>query len=176
MYLENDRIRLRAPEPEDLEKYYIWENDTSLWVSGDAHLPYSRFDLKKLISSDDAKDFYSSKQIRFTIEQKSDNEAVGAMDLFDFSPFHKRAAVGALVDSAHRKKGYAAEAMGLLCDYALRFLKLHQVYAYVPEHNTASINMLERCGFTKQGLLPDWLQSENGYDSVYILSLLNRAD
>jgi len=98
------------------------------------------------------------------------------MDLFDFSPFHKRAAVGALVDSAHRKKGYAAEAMGLLCDYALRFLKLHQVYAYVPEHNTASINMLERCGFTKQGLLPDWLQSENGYDSVYILSLLNRAD
>jgi len=33
--LENDMIRLRAPEPEDLEQFYQWENDNRVmdaWV------------------------------------------------------------------------------------------------------------------------------------------------
>ena len=38
--LENSNIRLRAPEPEDLEILYKWENDTSLWEYGASITPY----------------------------------------------------------------------------------------------------------------------------------------
>ena len=31
MLLSNDRVRLRALEPEDLELLYRWENDPELW-------------------------------------------------------------------------------------------------------------------------------------------------
>jgi len=171
-YLESARLKLRAPEPEDLEYYYRWENDTALWSSGEAHQPYSRYELKQFIASEAAKDFYAFKQMRFTVEEKQSGKPVGALDLFDFSPFHRRAAVGALIDTASQKRGYAAEALSLLLDYALNYLRLHQIYAYAPEDNEPSIRMLERCGFRRQGLLKDWLQAEDGYRNVYILSII----
>ena len=34
MLLSNDRVRLRALEPEDLELLYRWENDPELWEVG----------------------------------------------------------------------------------------------------------------------------------------------
>ena len=37
-WLKDDMIRLRAPEPEDLELMYAMENDTSLWSVGNATL------------------------------------------------------------------------------------------------------------------------------------------
>ena len=49
--LENDCIKLRAPEPEDLEVFYKWENDTTLWPLGSTLIPYSRYDLKQYLSS-----------------------------------------------------------------------------------------------------------------------------
>ena len=42
-WLENDTIRLRALEPEDLDLLYAWENDTSLWEFGSTLVPYSRY-------------------------------------------------------------------------------------------------------------------------------------
>ena len=41
-WLEDDMLKLRAPEPEDLELMYAMENDTTLWSAGNATLPYSR--------------------------------------------------------------------------------------------------------------------------------------
>jgi diamine N-acetyltransferase len=171
MYLENDILKLRAPEPEDLEFFYRWENDTSLWVAGDARQPFSRYVLKRFIAS--TKDVFATKQARFTIVKKTDGEeAIGVADLFNFDPLNRRAAIGMLIDDKHRKHGFAAEALELLCSYALDFLKLHQLYAHVPESNTASRLMLERCGFTLIATLPDWIQTNNGYENVLFLTRL----
>ena len=41
--LKNDRITLRAMEPEDLEFIYRMENDTTLWSAGSTNVPYSRY-------------------------------------------------------------------------------------------------------------------------------------
>ncbi|KAA6308402.1 Spermidine N(1)-acetyltransferase, partial [termite gut metagenome] len=49
--LSDSRIRLRAPEPEDLTLMYETENDTSLWEFGCLTSPYSRFALKQYIES-----------------------------------------------------------------------------------------------------------------------------
>ena len=50
MILENDGIRLRAIEPEDLELLYRWENDETNWKQGNTLVPYSRYILKKYIA------------------------------------------------------------------------------------------------------------------------------
>ena len=49
-FLENDKIILRAVEPEDLELLYRWENDSSIWIAGNTRAPYSRYQLKNYIS------------------------------------------------------------------------------------------------------------------------------
>jgi diamine N-acetyltransferase len=40
MILENDGIRLRAVEPEDLETLYRWENDEANWKQSNNPLPH----------------------------------------------------------------------------------------------------------------------------------------
>lgn len=47
--LENETIRLRALEPEDLGLLYRWENNPELWSLGNTMSPYSRYILKEYI-------------------------------------------------------------------------------------------------------------------------------
>ena len=169
--LENEKIKLKAPEPEDLEVLYKWENDTRLWSLGSTLTPYSRYDLKAYIES--SKDIYVDKQLRLMVETKPDALTVGVIDLYDFDPYHKRAAVGVIIDAAYQRKGLAGQALSLLCDYAFSWLKIHQLYAFIPVKNEPSKRLFLRAGFEKKGVLHDWLQTVDGYEDVLIVSLIN---
>jgi diamine N-acetyltransferase len=169
--LENRIIKLRAPEPEDLELFYRWENDTTLWSLGSTLAPYSRYDLKQYLLS--SKDFYETKQLRLMIEAIPEKQTAGIIDLYDFEPHNRRAGVGILIDMAYQKKGLATEALSLLCKYAFSFLKLHQLYAYIPVNNEPSKRLFTRCGFEERGLLPDWQQIADGYEDVWLVSLVS---
>ncbi|HCC52808.1 MAG TPA: GNAT family N-acetyltransferase [Porphyromonadaceae bacterium] len=171
MLLESENIKLRAPEPEDLDIFYRWENDTELWPLGSTITPYSRYDLKQYISS--AKDIYKFGQLRLMIEIKPDLRTVGTIDLYEFEPHHRRAAIGIMVDREYQKKGVAGGALSVLCRYAFSFLKLHQLYAYIPADNEPSRRLFEHCGFKEKGLLSDWQQTDEGYKDVLLVSLIS---
>ena len=47
--LQKDGYRLRAPEPEDLEVMYLFENTPTLWEASNATGPYSKIYLKQYI-------------------------------------------------------------------------------------------------------------------------------
>ena len=168
--LENEIIRLRAIEPEDLGLFYQWENDATLWSWGCTLAPYSRYELRQYILS--VKDIYETKQLRFVIEKKEGKKAVGMIDLYDFEPYHKRAAVSILIDKQYQNKGLAGEALSLLCRYSFSFLNLHQLYAFIPVKNEFSKRLFIHSGFKENGLLHDWLQTPDGYDDVLIVSLI----
>ena len=169
--LENDAVKLRALEPEDLDVFYKWENDITLWSWGCTLAPYSRYELREYILS--TKDIYESKQLRFVVEIKKDAKPVGMIDLYDFEPYHKRAAVGIIIDKEYQNKGLAGAALSLLCEYSFSFLKLRQLYAFIPVKNIPSKRLFLRSGFEEKGLLHDWLQTVEGYEDVLIVSLIN---
>jgi diamine N-acetyltransferase len=171
--LENDIIRLRAPEPEDLDKLYGWENDASLWELGSTLSPYSRYLLKQYIA-DSKNDLYDRKQLRLIIELKDTGTTVGTIDLYDFDPHHQRAGVGVLIDAAHQRKGYAKNALKLLIHYTFSFINLHQLYAYIPVTNSPSLHLFEQCGFKTMGTLKDWLFTTNGYVDVIVAGCFNK--
>ena len=66
--INDDIIRLRALEPEDLECLYQWENDMDLWEVSDTLTPFSLFTLKKYIETCHL-DIYTTKQLRLMIER-----------------------------------------------------------------------------------------------------------
>ena len=69
--LENETIRLRALEPEDLELLYRWENNPELLESlGNTMSPYSRYILKEYIR-ESHRDIFDLKQLRLMIELRS---------------------------------------------------------------------------------------------------------
>ncbi|MDR0750333.1 MAG: GNAT family N-acetyltransferase [Tannerellaceae bacterium] len=166
--LKNDQIILRALEPEDLDVLYKWENDSSVWSSGNTTSPYSRYVLKEYISQSHLS-IYDQKQLRLMIELRETGKAGGIVDIYDFDLHNRRAGVSILIDTEFRRNGIATEAIKLLTDYAFSFLKIHQLYAYVAVTNEASKALFLRCGFTVSGTLSDWALTEDGFTDVLVL-------
>ncbi|MGN0186413.1 MAG: GNAT family N-acetyltransferase [Paludibacteraceae bacterium] len=172
-YLTSDRITLRAPEPEDLDSFYRWENDTALWAFGNTIEPFSRYTLRQYIATAD-QDIYTKRQLRLMVERKADKMVVGAVDLFDFDPLHQRAGIGLLIDKTCRREGFAAESLTLLCNYAFGVLHLKQVYAHVPIDNTACLDFFDKATpFVHTATLRSWLQRNNIYVDVTVWQLIN---
>lgn len=160
--LENNIIKLRAPEPEDLELLYTWENNTELWELGATVAPLSRHTLRQYLSSN-TQDIYADKQLRLMVELKQTGKGIGTVDLYDFDPFHLRAGVGILIDPEYRNQGLGLQTLLVLESYAFSFLNLHQLYALIPEKNSPSIRLFQKAEYVSAGLLSDWLSSGETY-------------
>jgi diamine N-acetyltransferase len=171
MYLHNHLITLRAPEPEDIDTIYRWENDSSLWEYGETIEPYSRYTLRKYLISAD-KTIYEKQQLRLMVQMNETKQIIGAVDLFGFEAYHLRAGIGVLIDSAYRRQGFSVMALALLVDYAFHFLHLNQLYCHIHPANTASIRMVMHAGFKQVGTLRQWLRRDNGYEDVGVFQLL----
>jgi diamine N-acetyltransferase len=165
--LSNERIRLRAMEPEDLDCLYRWENDDRLWAFGSTLAPFSRFVLRQYIESA-SQDLFEAKQLRLMIVENVGGKAVGTIDLYDFDPFHLRAGIGILIDPEHQKQGFASEALVLLKGYAFGFLKMNQLYAFIPSMNLASLHLFRQSGFVESGLLRKWNKASEGMEDVFV--------
>ena len=165
--LENDKIKLRAVEPEDLELLYVWENNPMLWVVGNSRQPYSKYILKQYILKS-GQDIYENKQLRLMIVDKSTDKTIGTVDLFDFDIHHSRIALGLFVDENYQGKGYATSALHLVEEYVFNFLKINQLYCYISESNNASRRMFEKEGYETKSILKDWIKTIDGYDNVIV--------
>ncbi|WP_246222740.1 GNAT family N-acetyltransferase [Maribellus comscasis] len=161
------KIILRALEPEDIELLYSWENNLEIWTVSNTKTPFSKYILAQYLK-ESAKDIYEVKQLRLIIQNK-DLQAVGAVDLFDFEPYHLRAGVGIMIHNINeRKKGYATDALMALSNYALNILGLKQLYAHIAADNLPSIQLFEKAGFKKAGIKKDWLKTMNGWKDELI--------
>lgn len=167
MLLENETIKLRAPEPEDLERLYAWENNPALWTVGNTRQPYSFYMLKQYILNSD-KDIYETRQLRLMIVDKPSGQTVGTVDLFDFDIHNSRIALGLYVDTSYQGKGYATTALRITEDYVFNFLKVNQMYCHIAETNTASRKMFEKENYEVNGLLKNWIKTPDGFDNIIV--------
>jgi diamine N-acetyltransferase len=173
-YLSNDLVTLRAIEPEDIELLHAWENDPENWEVSHTLVPYSKYILALYIKNSD-RDIYESKQLRLMIDT-ADGKTIGAIDLFDFEPFHSRAGIGILIHNYEdRSKGFASAALELLTGYCFTKLKIHQLYANIQTENKKSIKLFEKHGFNICGTKKDWLQTDSGWVDEVMMQLLAAA-
>jgi diamine N-acetyltransferase len=168
-WLANDNMRLRAPEPEDLELLYKMENDTTLWSVGNATLPYSRYTLRNYLEQTN-NDLYSERQARFVIEL-ADGTVAGMIDLADYSPLDARAEVCIGLLSEHRGTGTAIEALTLLCEYAFGFLGVNQLYAYIPKNHEKSKKLFQKAKFSETATLKKWKREGEKFIDISLFQL-----
>ncbi len=166
------QIRLRPLEPEDLEFLYRWENDPAIWKVSNTLAPFSRFILKQYIR-ESHRDLFETKQLRLIVEDLT-GKAVGAIDLFDFDPYHQRAGLGILIyHPGDRRKGFATDALHLMCDYGKNTLGLHQLYAHIGSDNPGSLSLFEKAGFQIAGTKKEWIRTPEGWiDEMIIQKIL----
>jgi len=165
--LSYGKVSLRPLEPEDIDLMYQWENNMEIWNVSNTKTPFSRFILAEYLK-ESAKEIYETKQLRLIIETTS-GEPVGAVDLFDFDPYHMRAGIGILIhNAANRGHGYATDALQVIFEYAVNILGLKQVYANIAAGNEVSIHLFEKAGFVKTGTKINWLKTAKGWEDEYL--------
>ncbi len=149
--LEGRLCRLRALEPGDIDLLYAWENDPSVWGVSGTLAPFSRHALEALIESQ-RYDLFQSRQLRLIVETHG-GRALGALDLFEIDPLHRRAGVGILIHRTEdRGEGYATDALRILIDYARTTLGLHQLWCGIETDNAASLALFRGVGFEPVGV------------------------
>ncbi len=173
--LENNTISLRAPEPEDLDLLYIWENEPATWQVSGTLVPFSRFILKQYLEHA-GKDIYEVKQLRLMIQLKKNHRPLGAVDLFDFDPHNRRTGIGILIaEPSDRRQGYAREALETVITYCFDVLHLHQVYCNISAGNSASIKLFKEAGFVECGRKREWLISGSTYEDELLFQKVNAS-
>ena len=156
------KIRLRAMEPEDIDAIYRWENDPEVWTHSAAHQHFSRNALRQFIAENDGTDIYASRQLRLMADAE-DVGTVGCADLFDFDPYHRRAAIGLLTDSHLRGHGYGTAMLLALEAFATEHLDLHLLYCDIATDNIPCIKMFECNGYHHSGTKEQWIRRGQGW-------------
>ena len=98
----------------------------------------------------------------FVICQNVDNRIVGAINLTQiFRKAFQNAYLGYSLGVNFTGKGFMTEAVELILKHAFENLKLHRIEANVQPQNLASIKVLQRCGFTKEGFSRKYLKIDD---------------
>ena len=174
--LQGKNILLRAAEPTDIDFIYKMENDPQIWHLGNTVMPFSHFQIEQYVLNMQH-DIYAEKQLRLIIEingKQGDRKIAGAIDLFDFDPYHRRAGIGILIIQKERKKGFAAEALELLVEYCFEILQLHQLFCHITADNPGSIQLFEKAGFVNCGLKKEWRLHKNKWVDELTYQLINK--
>ena len=166
-------VYLRALEPSDLDVLYRLENDPQTWSVSDTLAPFSKHVLDQYLQNAHL-DIFTVKQFRFMIVESTTDEPVGTIDLYDFEPYHQRVAVGLLIDSGHRRRGYASEALSMLEDYCFNTLQVHQIYAHIAKENSESVSLFEKHQFERTGVKKEWRKTLLGWSDEFIYQKIRK--
>jgi [ribosomal protein S5]-alanine N-acetyltransferase len=113
----------------------------------------------------------------FGIFTNEDDLLIGTINLFSVIRGSIQSAfVGYFLDQKHNGKGYTTEAVHLIVNYAFEELKLHRVEAGVMPHNIASIRVLEKAGFEKEGLARKNVKINGKWEDHQQMAIINPAD
>lgn len=164
-----ERVCLRAVEPSDVDRLYIWENDRTLWPHGNTRAPLSRFLLSEYASGYDA-DPFAAGQLRLMII--TGEEACGTVDIYEFDPLAGKAGIGIFVAPAYRGRGIGSEALNAMSAYCRDTLNMHQLWCTVLVDNTPSLALFKKEGFSVAGRLRSWVRAGGKYRDVFIMQLM----
>lgn len=190
--MERGEVRLRALEPEDVDRLYIWENDRDMWPFGGTSAPLSRHQLWEYATNYDANPF-AAGQLRLIIElatapdnaipqssqssqssQNSQNSQsspipCGIIDLYDIDPVNSRAMVGIMVAPRWRSRGIATRALELVGEYCRDILGLATIASEVASDNLPSIRLFgEKAAYRQVGKRPSWYRRGERFVSALL--------
>ena len=169
--LETTRLQLVEVTPEHASSlFHILSNETVTRFYGMDPLREQN-DALNIIGS--FKQTYNTQQgIRWGIIIRDSGTFIGTLGLNHLSLYSKKAEIGFELDPAHWRRGYAAEAIQAVLEYAFETLALHRMGAVTFLENEASVQLLKRLGFEEEGILRGYLYQDGSSHDGRIFSLL----
>ncbi|MEV4350319.1 GNAT family protein [Actinoplanes sp. NPDC049596] len=171
MLIATERLLLRRFRPSDAPVLAAYRSDPAVarYQSWDAPFPLLRAEtaVANFIASDPDKPGW----FQYAIERIAEKDLIGdvAVHLHDNL---KQAEVGFTLATHHQKQGYATEAVRAVLDRLFRVQGLHKVAGECDARNVASASLMERLGFTREGLLRQQTYLKGEWTDDLIFGLL----
>ncbi|HHT90751.1 MAG: GNAT family protein [Bacillota bacterium] len=157
----DDGAQIHAYFTEELAKYYDWWPRTIADGRG-----FVRF----------FKTGYQNEQsIRWGITLKPEDKVIGTCGFSDFDHF-SRAELGYELSMEHWHKGLMFEALQAIIPFGFGEMEMHRIQASVFPANTASIRLLEKFGFQKEGILREYtyIKHRDAWEDCLVMALLKK--
>jgi ribosomal-protein-alanine N-acetyltransferase len=99
------------------------------------------------------------RQLPLLVCRRADGAILGAINLSEIVRGNFWSAyLGYYAFAAHARQGYMTEALRLVVRHAFRGLRLHRLEANIQPGNDASIALVRRLGFAREGFSPRYLR------------------
>jgi aminoglycoside 6'-N-acetyltransferase len=159
MFVRTERLTLRRFTPLDAERFAAYRSDPAVarFQGWDAPLPLAEAQesVERFASSDPE----AAGWFQYAVDL--DGVLIGDVGL-NLHQNLMQADLGFTFATQYQRKGYASEAVRGLLEHVFAERELHRVSAEADARNTASTRLLERVGFTREGLRLSntWLKGE----------------
>ena len=169
MFLQGERVRLRGPENEDIDRYLRWFNDPAVYQYIQRYRPIGRKEEEEFIANLHKKE----SDFLFVIVVREGDAVIGCCGLHQVSLPNRSAELGIVIgEKEYWNKGYGREVVNLLCGYGFRVLNLHRIGLNVYEYNERGIRCYERVGFREEGRRRESRFWEGRYWDIVDLGIL----
>jgi RimJ/RimL family protein N-acetyltransferase len=173
---KNARIYLKSLGIEDADAVAEKANDYDIAYNidewGKFPYPYTRTDALAFIESATAAQM-SGLGIHFGIRLVKTGEIIGTLGLSQIDMKDKKSNFGYWIGKKFWNNGYATEAGSLIIEYGFGTLHLHRIEAGTFAFNKASVRVLEKLGFKKEGVLRDTAFHKDKFVDGVIYALLD---
>lgn len=169
-----ERIRLRAPEREDIPVFLEWFNDPEVTLTLFTLLPLSRVEeenwFNEMIKSPAAE-----HPLTIEVKEKDGWKKIGNITFLKIDWIARSAEVGiAIGEKDYWNQGYGTEAMKLMLKHGFETLNLNRIYLQVYDFNQRGIRAYEKSGFVREGCMRQALHKQGKYHDILLMSVLRQ--
>ncbi len=167
-------IRLEHFGRQDFDLLISWIDSPEFimqWAGTEFSYPLDENQLNQYIKGANEK---NSKVYIYKVVLDETNEIIGHISLNNIDLKNRSARIGKVLigNTRIRGKGIGQKMVIELLKIAFDNLSLHRVELDVFSFNESAIKSYEKVGFVKEGLLRDFRKMENGYWSLWQMSIL----
>jgi [ribosomal protein S5]-alanine N-acetyltransferase len=178
IHLETERLHLKSLEKSDSEMFYDF-----LMRNYDFFKPWSpkygedyrEKETHNAKMNNMVKEYIEGRTIKFFLfKKRKPVRIIGTTVLANIvrGPFLS-GYLGYRVDEQENGMGYAPEAIKKVIEYAFNELGLHRIEANIIPRNTASLRVMEKLGFTYEGISKKYLQINGVWEDHKHFVMLN---
>lgn len=164
---------LRKITPDDAMDLLILRSDKKVMAHIDRPLAQSVDDtLKLILQVNDSFETHDGITWGITLRENPQS-LIGTIGFWRIIKAHYRAEIGYLLHPGLQGKGLMQEAITAVIRYGFDTMNLHSVEANVNPDNIASIRLLDRNGFVREGYFKENYYSNGVFEDSAIYSLVH---
>ena len=133
--------------------------------------PYPDGEAQRYITRQQA-ELKAGRAVTFVIELKKGKRFSGLIEVREIDRVHLQAELSFWLKPDLWDQGFMSEAVQAVVQYGFEVMDLNRLYAHHMLRNPASGKILEKCGFTQEGLLRERVVKWGQFENVALWAML----